>query len=59
MANGGTVILSVEGDEVKLTSVRQGVKQAQALYRQYVTNDLSSDAFIEERHAEASRDEQD
>lgn len=59
MADGGTVILSIEGDEVKLTSVRQSVKHAQALYRQYVTNDLSSDVFIDERRAEASRDEQD
>jgi AbrB family looped-hinge helix DNA binding protein len=57
MADGGTVILLIEGDEVKLTSVRQSVKHAQALYRQYATNDLSSDAFIDERRTEASRDE--
>jgi AbrB family looped-hinge helix DNA binding protein len=57
MADGGTVVFSVEGDEVKLTSIRQSVKRAQELYRQYATNDFSVDDFIAERRAEAARED--
>ena len=57
MADGGTLVLSVEGDEVKLTSIRQSIKRAQDLYRQFATNDSSVDDFIAERRAEAARED--
>ena len=59
VTQGGAVVLSIEGDVVKLTSIRQSVAQAQALYRQHATNDLSVDDFIAERRAEAAREEED
>jgi len=52
----GVVVLSVDGDEVKLTSVRQSIKRAQELYRRHATNDLSVDDFIAERRSEAARE---
>ena len=52
MADGGTVVFSVEGDEVKLTSIHQ------SLYRQYATRNASVDDFLAERRAETARDEQ-
>jgi AbrB family looped-hinge helix DNA binding protein len=59
MADGGTVVFSVEGDEVKLTSIQHSIRHAQALYRQHVTDDASVDDFIAERHAEAAREDAD
>ena len=56
MADGGTVVFSLEGGEIKLTSIRQSVKRAQDLYRQYATNDFTVDDFIAERRAEAARE---
>ncbi len=58
MADGGTVVFFVEGDQVKLTSIQQSVKRAQELYRLYATKDLSVDDFIAERRAEAAREDQ-
>ena len=58
MANGGTLVLSVEGDEVMLTSISQSIKRAQDLYRQFVNNDSSVDDFIVERRDEARREDQ-
>ena len=55
MADGGTVVFSVEGGEIKLTSIRQSIKRAQGLYRQYATNDFTVDDFVAERRAEAAR----
>ena len=56
MADGGTVVFSVEGDEIKLTSIRQSISRAQQLYRQYATSDLTVDDFIAGRRAEAARE---
>ena len=53
----GVVSISVDGEEVRLTSIASRVKHAQALYRQHVKNDRSSDDFLEERRQEAARDE--
>ena len=58
MADGGTVVFSVEGDEVKLTSIRQSISRAQQLYRHYATSDLTVDDFIAERRAEAAREDE-
>ena len=51
MADGGTVVFSVEGGEVKLTSIHQSIRHAQELYRQHAAHDLSVDDFIAERRA--------
>ncbi|MCO4092903.1 MAG: AbrB/MazE/SpoVT family DNA-binding domain-containing protein [Sphingorhabdus sp.] len=56
MTDGGTVVVSIEGDEVTLSSIRHSVRHAQELYRQHVQNDMTSDDFIAERRAEADRD---
>jgi AbrB family looped-hinge helix DNA binding protein len=58
MADGGTVVFAVEGDEVRLTSIQQNLKPAQALYRQHATKHLSVDDFIAQRRAEAAREDQ-
>jgi len=50
------VVLSVEGDEVKISSMSKGVARAQALYRAHATADRSSDAFLDDRRREAARD---
>ena len=52
----GVIALEVEGDQVKLSSKASRIKQAQALYRQHVQSDYSSDDFLEERRQEAERD---
>ncbi len=57
MSDGGTVVFSVEGNEVRLTSIQQSVRHAQSLYRQYVSTDASVDDFLAERRAEAARED--
>jgi bifunctional DNA-binding transcriptional regulator/antitoxin component of YhaV-PrlF toxin-antitoxin module len=52
----GVVILSIDGDEVKLESMQAGVKRAQALYKKYVVEDFTSDDFLRERKLEAERE---
>ena len=59
VTGSGVVVLSVDGDEVKLTSMRQSIKRAQELYRQHATNDLKVDDFLAERRAEAARENDD
>lgn len=56
MPEGGTVVFSVEGDQVKLTSILQSIGHAQTLYRRYAINDLSVDDFLADRRAEAARE---
>jgi AbrB family looped-hinge helix DNA binding protein len=56
VSGGGAVILSVEGGVVTLTSLKQSISHAQDLYRHYVTQDQSSDDFIQERRQEAARE---
>ena len=58
VTGAGVVVLSIDGDDVKLTSMRQSIKRAQDLYRQHATNDLSVDDFLAERRAEADRDDE-
>ena len=57
VTGAGVVVLSVDGDEVKLSSMRQSINRAQALYRANVTNDQSSDDFLGERRIEAEQDQ--
>lgn len=58
MADGGTVVFSVDGDQIKLTSIQQSVRRAQDLYRLHVTKDRTVDDFITERRAEAAREDE-
>ncbi|QYE33519.1 MULTISPECIES: AbrB/MazE/SpoVT family DNA-binding domain-containing protein [Sphingosinicellaceae] len=57
VTGAGIVVLSIDGDNVKLTSMRQSIKRAQDLYRKHATHDLSVDDFIAERRAEAVRED--
>ena len=57
LTGAGVVVLSVDGDEVKLSSIRQSITRAQALYRANVTNDQSSDDLLDERRIEAEQDQ--
>jgi bifunctional DNA-binding transcriptional regulator/antitoxin component of YhaV-PrlF toxin-antitoxin module len=59
ITGAGVVVLSIEGDNVKLTSMRQSIKRAQDLYRQHAINDLTVDDFIAERRTEAAREDLD
>jgi AbrB family looped-hinge helix DNA binding protein len=36
LTDGGTIVVSVEGNEVKLTSIHQSVKLAQQIFSQHV-----------------------
>lgn len=54
----GVVVLSIEGDAVRLTSMRQSLERAQSLYRQHAKNDLPVENFLAERRAEASGDDE-
>jgi len=51
------VMLSLDGDEVKLTSARRVVARAQALYRANATADRSSDALLADRRRESAHDQ--
>ena len=46
MTGKGRVVLSVDSDEVRLTSMRKNVERARALYRQHVINDLCEIAYL-------------
>lgn len=52
------LILTLEGDEVRLMPVRHGVRRAQALYRQHTTAARTTDDFLADRAEEAAREEE-
>ena len=52
----GVIALTVDGDEVKLSSMASRIRYVQALYREHVKDGTSSDDFLEERRQEAERD---
>ena len=54
----GRLILTLEGDEVRLTPVRHGVRRAQALYRQHATAARTMEEFLADRAEEAAREEE-
>ena len=58
MAEGGTVVFSVEDGEVKLTSIRESIRHAQQLYRRHAAGGTTVDDFIADRRAEADREDQ-
>lgn len=43
------VIITLEGDEVRLSPIKHVVTRLQRLYREHATRDAGSDAFLEER----------
>lgn len=45
----GRLIVSVEGDEVRISPISHVVSRVQQIYREHATNDASSDAFLVER----------
>jgi bifunctional DNA-binding transcriptional regulator/antitoxin component of YhaV-PrlF toxin-antitoxin module len=56
LEGAGVLAVSVDGDEVKLISIARSVAQAQALYRDHVSHDQTSDDFLAERRREADYD---
>ena len=54
----GRLILTLEGDEVRLTPVRHGVRRAQALYRQHATAARTTDDVLADRAEEVAREEE-
>ena len=53
----GVVLLSMDGDSVKLSSVRESVLRAQKLYRDNVRVLETTDDFLKERRDETAREE--
>ena len=53
----GVVVLSMDGNDVKLSSIRESMAHAQKLYRDNVKVDETTDDFLKERHAETAREE--
>lgn len=45
----GRLILTVDGDEVRLSPISHVVARVQSLYRENVKHDATSDEFLEER----------
>ena len=56
VTGAGVVLLSIDGDAVKLTSMAQSIKRAQELYRQHAAHDLPVEEFLAERRADALRE---
>lgn len=49
LSGDARVIVTVEGDEVRLSPIKHVVTRLQGLYRENATNDADSDAFLAER----------
>jgi bifunctional DNA-binding transcriptional regulator/antitoxin component of YhaV-PrlF toxin-antitoxin module len=57
VTGAGVIALTVDGDEVKLTTMASRIKYAQELYRKHAKGDYSVDDFLRERREEAAQDE--
>ena len=55
----GKVILTIEGDQVRLSPIGHGVSRAQALYREHAKQARTTDDFLNERRVEAVADASD
>lgn len=55
LTGAGVVALAVDGEAVTLTSMASNIRRAQALYRAHVTDDQTSEAFLEARRLEAAK----
>ncbi len=53
---GAKLILTLDGDEVRLSPMHHGISRARELYRQHATADRSTEDFLAERKMEAARD---
>jgi bifunctional DNA-binding transcriptional regulator/antitoxin component of YhaV-PrlF toxin-antitoxin module len=58
VTGAGVVVLSIDGDAVRLTSMAQSIKRAQELYRQHATHDLPVEEFLADRRSEALREDE-
>lgn len=47
--DGAKLILTLDGNEVRLTPLLHGISRARALYRQNATTDRSTEDFLAER----------
>ena len=56
VSGAGVVVLSIDGDQVKLSTMQQSLKRAQMLYKSSATVDKSSDDFLSERRKESLRE---
>lgn len=56
VSGSGVVVLSLDGEDVKISSIRNSIDLAQKLYRTHVRHDLDSEEFLETRRREAERD---
>lgn len=50
------VILTIEGDQVRLSPIGHGVSRAQALYREHAKQTRTVEDFLSDRRAEAAID---
>ncbi|WP_082537453.1 MULTISPECIES: AbrB/MazE/SpoVT family DNA-binding domain-containing protein [unclassified Aureimonas] len=50
------VIVTVEGDEVRLSPIKHVVTRLQGLYREHAKNDADTEAFLEERRRDEGAD---
>ncbi len=50
------VILTIEGDQVRLSPIGHSVSRAQALYREHARQARTTDDFLTDRKAEAAAD---
>ncbi len=57
LTGAGVVVVSLDGNDVRLTSMRESLLQAQALYRANSTNALSTDDFLKNRRDEALQEQ--
>ena len=56
--NGGPVVVTLVGDELRIRSMSSAMSELQAEAAQFLqTEDSSVDAFLAERHTEAESDE--
>lgn len=54
---GDRLVLRLEGRELHVFTIRESIRQAQAIVREWIPNDRSlSDELIAERRAEAARE---
>lgn len=53
----GVVVVSMDGNDVKLSSIRESMAHAQKLYRDNVKVDETTEDFLKERRAETAHEE--
>ena len=53
----GVIVLSMDGNDVKLSSIRESMARAQKLYRDNVKVDETTEDFLKERRSETAREE--